>query len=127
MSDLVLWTFLIIIPVLSIIHTLGEVLYKYGSMMFNPLDKPLEGIDYNIKEQIIPLIVIGVSIGISFFVKIIYGIILVSNPLSISSGLFLGFIAIFSIVFGKFFFNEQISRYQVLGICLIAFGIIILV
>ncbi|MFX0151606.1 MAG: hypothetical protein ACFFAJ_12540, partial [Candidatus Hodarchaeota archaeon] len=81
----------------------------------------------NIEEKFMPLILITISIGISLIVKIIYGILLVTNPLSVSSGLFLGFIAIFSVIFGKIFFNEKITNHQGIGVVLIAFGIIILV
>ena len=127
MIDLEVFTYMILILMLSIIHTSGEALYKKGAMLFVAKNAPLKDMVSYLKDQFTPLLVIGVSIGISFIVKAIYGILLVTNPLSVSSGLFLGFIAIFSVIFGKFCFGEHISRPQWLGIVLIALGITLLV
>ncbi len=96
-------------------------------MLFVTKSSPLKGMGSYLKERFTPLFIIGVSLGISFIVKAIYGIVLATNPLSVSSGLFLGFIAIFSVLFGKLFFSEHISRAQGFGIVLIALGIILLV
>ena len=127
MIDLEFIAYMILILILSIVHTSGEALYKKGAMLFVAKNAPLKDMVFYLKVRFTPLLVIGVSIGISFTVKAIYGILLVTNPLSVSSGLFLGFIAIFSVIFGKFFYGELISRPQWFGIVLIALGITLLV
>ena len=60
-------------------------------------------------------------------VKLIYGIILGTNPLSVTAGLFLGGIAIFSAILGKILFEEDLSTFQVAGVIFIALGIFLLV
>jgi len=72
-------------------------------------------------------LILGFSIALSLGVKIVYGIILGSNPLSVIAGLFFGLIAIFSVIFGKLFFDEEVSRFKAIGVFLIALGIVILV
>ncbi|MHA2243711.1 MAG: hypothetical protein ACXADY_01950 [Candidatus Hodarchaeales archaeon] len=126
MIDLETGFFLLFILLLATIHTLSEVMYKSGSttfvhriILFKEKSK--------LSIVLFPLSIIVISIGISLGVKVIYGIILGSNPLSITSGLFLGSIAIFSVFFGKIFFHEQVSPRQVGGVILIALGIIFLV
>lgn len=112
------------ILVLAIIHTISEVLYKNATMQVRLYRNA--GNKSALKALSIPLLVIIISIGISLGVKIIYGILIGLNLLSVTAGLFLGFIAIFSILFGKIFFNEHVSSSQFLGIILIAIGITIL-
>ncbi|MFX1517143.1 MAG: hypothetical protein ACFFC6_12645 [Promethearchaeota archaeon] len=126
MSNLETGVFLLFILLLAMIHTLGEVIYKKGSMLYVQSNLSIKDIS---KLSIIgfPLFIIIFSIGISLGIKVIYGIILASNPLSITAGLFLGSIAIFSVFFGKVFYNEQVSSLRVVGIGMIAFGIILLV
>ena len=119
MLDLEVFAYSISILMLSIIHTFGEALYKKGSMLFVTKSSPLKCTVSYLKERFTPLFIIGVSILISFIIKAIYGILLVTNPLSVSSGLFLGFVAIFSVLFGKLYFNEHISRTRGVGIVLI--------
>lgn len=111
--------------VLAILHTLGEVLYKHATTTIVRLKRTLRK-QFSFRTVGIPLFIIGNSLGILLGVKIIYGILLGFNPLSVTAGLYLGLIAIFSIIFGKIFFHEQIYHSQILGIVLIASGIIIL-
>ena len=125
MLNLEVGVYLASVLVLAILHTLGEVLYKSATTSFVRMKRPPRS-QFSFRMLGIPLVIIGGSIGISLGVKIIYGILLGLNPLSVTTGLFLGSIAIFSIIFGKLFFHEQVSSYQVLGIVLIALGIIIL-
>jgi len=125
MLNLEIAMFIASVLILAIIHTLGEVLYKQVTTSFVRMRNSRSEASFQMLS--VPLVIIGVSIGISFGVKIIYGILLGSNPLSVTSGLYLGSIAIFSIIFGKLFFHEQVSLYQVLGIGLITLGIILLV
>ncbi len=119
--------YFLIIFFLAIAHTSGEVIYKSGSMALIKDKHLLKNIASNLQQIFLPLLIIGFSIALSLGVKIIYGTVLGSNPLSITAGLFFGLIAIFSIIFGKLFFNEQITRFQIFGILLIALGILLLV
>jgi len=114
MFNLELEVYLASVLVLAILHTLGEVLYKNATTSFVRL-KGIPRSQFSFRTLNIPLVIKGVSIGISLGVKIIYGIFLGLNPLSVTAGLFLGSIAIFSIIFGKLFFHEQVSPYQILG------------
>jgi drug/metabolite transporter (DMT)-like permease len=125
--DLVTGAFLVSVLLIAIIHTLGEVIYKKGTMPFVEPKGVSQTSPSSLRTLSIPIIIIGVSFGISFGVKIIYGIILGLNPLSSTAALFLGSVAIFSVIFGKIFFNEQISPYQLFGIVLIALGIMMVV
>ena len=125
MLNLEVGVYLASVLVLAILHTLGEVLYKNATTSIVRMKRSPRS-QFSFRILCIPLFIIGVSIGISLGVKIIYGILLGLNPLSVTAGLFLGSIAFFSIIFGKLFFHEQVSHYQVLGIVLIALGIIIL-
>ena len=125
MFNLEVVVYLASVLVLAKLHTLCEVLYKNATTSFVRL-KRIPRSKFSFRTLNVPLVIIGVSIGISLGVKIIYGILLGLYPLSVTAGLFLGSIAIFSIVFGKLFFHEQVSPYQALGFVLIALGIIIL-
>jgi hypothetical protein len=91
-------------------------------MRFNQKSKR----NFSFQAGFIPLIIIGISIMFSLSIKIIYGIVLGINPLSITVGLYLGVIAVFSVIFGKLVFYESITRHQMLGIVFIVSGIIIL-
>lgn len=127
MIDLDATGFIIAILLLAIFHAFGEVMYKNGFMLFIKRKRSEKGNFNYFYPLIIPILVILFSIAISLGIKVIYGIILGSNELSITAGLFLGSISIFSVIFGKFFFQEQLLRSQVFGILLIALGIILLV
>ena len=118
--------FLLLILLLAAIHTFGEVIYKKGSMMFVQRNISIKEISKFTKSRL-PIFIVGISIGLSLGVKIIYGIILGSYPLSVTGGLFFGSIAIFSVISGKIFYQEHFSPLQLFGIVLIALGIIFLV
>lgn len=121
-SEVVLYFFIII---LALVHTFSEVIYKKG---VTPIVESKKASDnYSKQTWIMIVFVVGFSIGISLCVKLLFGIILGSNPLSIISGLFLGSIAIFSFIFGYLFFDEKISRTQLIGFCFISIGIFLLV
>ncbi len=125
MFDFGLILYLISILGLAIVHTIGEVIYKKGTMPLTKKKQNSESLGF--QKLIFPMIVIGFSFGISLIIKIIYGIFLGSNPFSSTTALFLGAIAIFSIILGKIFFQEQISSYQLVGIILIATGIVLVI
>ncbi len=126
MENLETAIFLLFILLLALIHTLGEVFYKKGSMMFVQRKISIKDIS-KLHISGFPISIVGVSIGFSLGVKIFYGILLGSHPLSVTGGLFFGSIAIFSVFFGKIIYQEQFSPLQLSGIVLIALGIILLV
>lgn len=112
---------------LAFLHTIGEALYKSSANSFLKCFKELKNkkkINWN---NIKYFILICISIGISLGVKVIYGVILVNNPLFIISGLFLACITIFSFILGKVIFKEQIEKLQAVGLGLIVIGLILLV
>ena len=123
MASMIFLFFLVII--LSFFHTLGEVLYKFSTTHFIKYVNPIQSEKKAKKIQF--FILIGISIGISLIIKVFYGVLLGENPLSITAGLFLGCINIFSILFGRLFFKEKIENIQYIGLALITIGIILMV
>lgn len=120
----IFWLFTII---LALIHTFGEVLFKSSSKLFlNSLIKTGKK-KRLIWERFKYFTLIGVSISVSFGVKIFYGIILGKNSLSLISGLFLGSITIFSVLLGRLIFKEDINKLQAIGMGLIVISLILLV
>lgn len=113
--------------ILALLHTIGEVLYKLSSKLFLDSFKKTEKKNRLIWERIKYFSLIGGSISISLGVKMFYGIILGKNSLSLISGLFLGFITIFSVLLGRLIFKEDIDKLQVIGMSLIIIGLILLV
>lgn len=123
MASMIFLLFLVII--LAFFHTLGEVLYKFSTTHFIKYVNPTQSEKKAKKFQF--LILIGISIGISLIIKVFYGVLLGENPLSITAGLFLGCINIFSILFGRLFFKEKIENIQYFGLGLITIGIMLMV
>lgn len=120
------YIFYLLIIILAFLHTIGEVLYKLSSKLFLNSFKKTEKKKRLIWARIKYFTLIGVSISISFGVKIFYGIILGKNSLSLISGLFLGFITIFSVLLGRLIFKEDINKLQAIGMGLIISGFILL-
>lgn len=113
-----------LIAIFAGIHVMGEVLYKIGGeKVFSSRFKT----DLGWPKFIFPVTIIVFSIGISLGIKVLYGILLGSNPLSTTASLFLGTIALFSVLFGAVFFQEKLSPVQFIGIILVVAGIILLV
>lgn len=121
------YIFCLLTIILALIHTIGEVLFKLFSKLFLNSFKKTEKKKRLIWERIKYFTLIGVSISISFGVKICYGIILGKNSLSRISGLYLGSITIFSILLGRLIFKEDINKLQAIGMGLIISGLILLV
>lgn len=117
--------FVLVIVVLAVVHTFGEVLYKKGGMSaFPDLDQDSKSGSW-IRFLTSPLVIL--SFIITFGVKLLYGIVLASAPLYQAGGLYLASIAVFSIVAGRLFFGEVLSRVQVFGFVLVSLGILLLV
>jgi EamA domain-containing membrane protein RarD len=120
--------FIIFVLVLSLIHSVGEAIYKKGTMLVTKGGESRNNESLRVsKTRFIVLAIITFSIGISLAVKLVYGIILGMKPLSVTAGLFLGGIAIFSAILGKLLFKEDLSNFQGVGIIFIALGIFMLV
>ncbi|MHA1976670.1 MAG: hypothetical protein ACW98F_14845 [Candidatus Hodarchaeales archaeon] len=120
--------FILFVLGLSLIHSVGEAIYKKGSMLLTTEDKSAKRAFMNLSySQIVILLVIILSIGISLTVKLVYGIVLGIKPLFVTAGLFLGGIAIFSAILGKIIFKEELSTPQIVGVIFIALGVFTLV
>ncbi len=121
------YIFYLLTIILGLLHSLGEVLYKISSNLFLNSFKKTEKKKRIISERIKYFTLIGISISISFGVKIFFGIILGKNSLAIISGLFLGFITIFSVLLGRLIFKEDIDKRQAIGMGLIISSLFLLV
>ncbi|MFW9850523.1 MAG: hypothetical protein ACFFF4_15435 [Candidatus Thorarchaeota archaeon] len=110
---------------LAFVHALGEIIYKKGGM--NALRDAGRARSLGFWRRIISSPYVIASLLISGAVKLIYGIVLVENPLFITGGIYLAAVALFSVLGGKVFFEERITRRQTLGFILVAIGMILLV
>jgi multidrug transporter EmrE-like cation transporter len=116
---------LVILIILTFFHSISEALYKYGGMILSREVK-LTLIAEN-KQIIASLAIIIVSLAFSFIIKVLYGILLGANYISIIAGVYLGLTALFSAFIGRAFFAETLTKFQYIGFFLIAAGIIFLI
>lgn len=117
--------FVLIIVVLAIVHTFGEVLYKRGGMTSFPDSE--QGLNPGSWTRFLTSPIVILSLMLTFGTKLLYGIVLASAPLYQAGGLYLASIAIFSIIAGRLFFGEVLSRVQVFGLVLVSVGLLLLV
>jgi drug/metabolite transporter (DMT)-like permease len=115
---------LITVVTFALVHVSGEVLYKVGGEKLLSERRNVESVW---KSNLFPIMLTLFSISISMVVKVLYGVLLGTNPLSITAGMFLGIIALLSIIFGAIIFHEKLSIIQVIGALLVAIGIFLLV
>jgi hypothetical protein len=110
---------------LASLHAFGEIIYKKGGMQALSAAGKARGVGFWTKLLTSRLVII--SLLISGVTKLLYGIVLASNPLFITGGFYLASVALFSTIGGKLVFSEKITRRQTLGFGLIAVGMILLV
>ncbi|MFX1482193.1 MAG: hypothetical protein ACFFCP_03285 [Promethearchaeota archaeon] len=109
---------------LALLHALGEMMYKKGGMMTLERVGRVRKAGFWIKLLTTPLVILSLLIAAA--VKVLYGIILASNPLFVTGGIYLSAVALFSVLGGKFIFSEEISSKQAMGFVMIGFGILFL-
>jgi hypothetical protein len=110
---------------LALLHAFGEIIYKKGGMQALSVAGKARRIGFWTKLLTSRLVIL--SLLISAVTKLLYGIVLASNPLYITGGLYLASVALFSVIGGKLVFSEKITRRQILGFGLIAVGMVLLV
>ncbi len=116
---------LIGVLLLAALHTLGEILYKKGGMIALSQTEDTREVSFWKGFATSPLVLL--SLLMSAGVKVLYGILLVSNPLYLTGGMYLAAVALFSVLGGGFIFKERITVFQGVGFFLIAIGMILLV
>lgn len=117
--------FLLAVLSLAVLHTVGEVLYKRGGMSAFEDESSAKNLQ-SWSRFILSSIVI-LSLAITLVTKVLYGILLTSNPLNTTGGIYLAGVALISVLAGRTFFGERLAKGQILGFVLIAIGIIFLV
>lgn len=115
----------VVLMLLASLHTVGEIIYKKGGMQSLGVEKQSSNSEFLLRFITSPIVVL--SLLISVLVKVLYGVLLASNPLHVAGGIYLAGVAIFSAIGGKIVFDEKISKRQVGGFVLISVGIIGLV
>ncbi|MDH5401203.1 MAG: hypothetical protein OEZ01_06630 [Candidatus Heimdallarchaeota archaeon] len=124
-----LYHFFIII-IASIIHVIGETLYKSGSEEFflqnnsSVSIKSVNGLITNIFNFIFKKIIF-LSIMFSILAKLLFAISLMVINLSVASPIYLSLISIFSLVIGYIKFSEQINFMKIIGLFAIVIGTIL--
>ena len=115
----------LVVIALAFVHALAEIVYKKGGM--KALSDAGRARTFSFWKRLITSPIVIISLLISGGVKLLYGIVLASNPLFITGGTYLAAVALFSVVGGRVFFSEEISRKQMFGFILIACGMILMV
>ena len=115
----------LIILALASVHAFAEILYKKGGM--KALSDAGRARKVGFWKKLVTAPIVIVSFIISGVVKLLYGIVLASNPLFITGGIYLAAVALFSVIGGRLFFSEEISHKQMIGFILIACGMVLMV
>jgi len=110
---------------LAFFHSCAEIIFKKGSMKALSDAGRARTVRFWIRLVTSPIVI--ASLAISAGIKIIYGIVLTSNPLFVIGGTYLAAVALFSVIGGRMFFSEEISQKQLIGFVLIICGMILMV
>ncbi|MHA1863740.1 MAG: hypothetical protein ACTSWA_08215 [Candidatus Thorarchaeota archaeon] len=115
----------LIILALASLHAFAEIIYKKGGM--KALSDAGRARSLSFWRRLVTSPIVIVSLIISGVVKLLYGIVLASNPLFVTGGIYLAAVGLFSVIGGRLVFSERISQKQMIGFLFIATGMILMV
>ncbi len=110
--------------VLGLIQTIGDTLYKIGSVKLNSQMKDIVNIKYYIRYFLNPFIFFSYIIVISD--RVLFGPILTNNSFALSLGIYFSLLAIFQVSSGRIFLKEKFNKTTSIGFICIFIGLILI-